>query len=161
MDTEGMEKKRSWRNVNERLVKRGEVYVNMEWVKNWEREIEEMNKTKRGRPYQYPQSLILFAAYVYVGLALSFRELEGFLRNLLKIAKRECPDYTTLFRRIRAIVPEVGKTLGNYRGRDVIIAVDAPGVKVTNRGEWMRKVYKRERKGWVKINASVDTENKQ
>ncbi|MEM3444715.1 MAG: transposase [Thermoplasmata archaeon] len=123
--SEGMEKKRKWKRENEKIVRRGETYVNIEWVNNWEKEIEEMNRNKRGRPYEYPQTLILFATHVYVGLALSFRELEGYLRNLLKIAKRECPDYTTLFRRIRALVPEVEKTLWDYRGRDVVISVDA------------------------------------
>lgn len=161
MMSEGMGKKRNWKRENEKIVRRGETYANVEWINNWEKEIEEMNKNKRGRPYEYPQTLILFGAYVYVGLGLSFRELEGFLRKILGITGRQCPDYTVLFRRIRELKPDVEKTPKDYNGRDVIISVDATGVKVTNRGEWMRKVYKRERKGWVKMNVAVDTETKQ
>ncbi len=39
------------------------------------------------------------------------------------------------------------------KGEDVIIAVDATGVKVTNRGEWMREKWKVHR-GWIKAHIS-------
>jgi len=39
----------------------------------------------------------------------------------------------------------------------VVIAVDGTGIKVTNRGEWMRK----RRKGYIKIHVAVDTRTKQ
>jgi hypothetical protein len=38
-----------------------------------------------------------------------------------------------------------------------VIAVDSTGIKVTNRGEWMR----RKRKGYIKIHVAVDTRTKQ
>jgi len=40
---------------------------------------------------------------------------------------------------------------------EVVIAVNATGVKVTNRGEWMRK----KRKGYIKIHVAVDIKTKQ
>jgi hypothetical protein len=39
----------------------------------------------------------------------------------------------------------------------VVIAVDSTGIKVTNRGEWMR----RKKKGYIKIHVAVDTRTKQ
>ncbi|MGQ9477839.1 MAG: transposase [Candidatus Bipolaricaulia bacterium] len=39
----------------------------------------------------------------------------------------------------------------------MVIAVDGVGIKVTNRGEWMRK----ERKGYIKIHVGVDIKTKQ
>ena len=42
-------------------------------------------------------------------------------------------------------------------GKAVVIAVDGSGIKVTDRGEWMRK----KRKGYIKIHVGVDIETKQ
>jgi hypothetical protein len=43
------------------------------------------------------------------------------------------------------------------QGEEVVIAVDSTGIKVTKRGEWMR----RKRKGYIKIHVAVDTRTKQ
>jgi hypothetical protein len=40
---------------------------------------------------------------------------------------------------------------------DMVIAVDSTGVKVTNRGEWLREKWKIHR-GWIKVHIAVDTE---
>ena len=44
-------------------------------------------------------------------------------------------------------------------GDDLIIAVDASGVKVANRGEWIREKWKK-RRGYLKIHFAVDIETK-
>ena len=43
--------------------------------------------------------------------------------------------------------------------KEIVIAVDSSGIKVHNRGEWVREKYKR-RRGWIKIHF-VDVETKQ
>lgn len=56
-------------------------------------------------------------------------------------------------------IPKVELDSG-YRareGEEVVIAVDSMGIKVTNRGEWMR----RKKKGYIKIRVAVDTRTKQ
>jgi hypothetical protein len=40
---------------------------------------------------------------------------------------------------------------------DIIVAADSTGIKVTNRGEWMREKWRVQR-GWIKVHAMVDTE---
>jgi hypothetical protein len=42
----------------------------------------------------------------------------------------------------------------------VVIAIDASGIKVTNREEWIRKKWKK-RKGYLKIQFDVNTETKE
>jgi len=44
--------------------------------------------------------------------------------------------------------------------KDVVISLDSSGVKVTNRGEYMRQKWK-VRRGWIKVRISVDDQNKQ
>jgi len=39
--------------------------------------------------------------------------------------------------------------------KDVIVAVDSTGIKVTNRSEWMREKWKI-RRGWIKVHAMID-----
>jgi hypothetical protein len=41
----------------------------------------------------------------------------------------------------------------------VVIAVDSSGIKVTNRGEWMREMWKIHR-GWIKVHQAVNVETK-
>ena len=43
---------------------------------------------------------------------------------------------------------------------DVVIAVDSTGIKVANRGEWIRHKWK-SRRGFIKIHVAVDTTTKQ
>ena len=47
-----------------------------------------------------------------------------------------------------------------YKWKDVVISLDSTGVKVTNRGEWMREKWK-VRRGWIKVHAAVDDKSKQ
>ena len=54
-----------------------------------DREITVLNRGKRGRPYKYPHSFMLFLAFLHVAFLL-FRQLEGFLRGLDKAGV----DYT-------------------------------------------------------------------
>ena len=49
------------------------------------------------------------------------------------------------------------ESLPGWQEEEVVIAVDSTGIKVTNRGEWMRK----RRKGYIKIHVGVDTKTKQ
>jgi hypothetical protein len=43
---------------------------------------------------------------------------------------------------------------------EVVIAVDSSGVKVTNRGEWMREKWDK-RRGWIKVHIGVNTKTKE
>jgi hypothetical protein len=67
--------------------------------------------------------------------------MEGFLRKLSQyIPAFKVADYTntTLWWRVRRLKIDI-KPLGRD---DMVIAVDSTGVKVTNRGEWLREKWK-------------------
>ena len=64
-------------------------------------------------------------------------------------------EYTTLFRRVRRLnilIPE-------NRIENLVIAIDSSGIKVTNRGEWLREKWKVHR-GWLKVHIAVDVNTK-
>lgn len=144
--------KRGWREYNERLVKRGELLISLDFLESWDDELKEMNKEKRGRPYEFPEKLILFMAYVHI-LFLPYRQMEGFLRKLSEyIPQLKTADFTTLHKRIQKMELKLPE---RKEGEDLVIALDSTGVKVTNRGEWIREKWK-VRRGWVKVHIAVD-----
>lgn len=157
------EDKRNWKEYNEKLVRRGELYLSLDFLKNWDNELDEMNKGKKGAPFSYPEQFVLFMAFVYSIFHLPYRQMEGFLRKLSDLISQDkkkekdiAADYTTLFKRIAKMNITLSETISeNERGEDIIIAVDSSGVKVTNRGEWMREKWRIHR-GWIKAHIAVD-----
>ena len=63
------------------------------------------------------------------------------------------PDYTTINRRINRLDIKIEKDNKNKDFEDeyLIIAIDSTGIKVTNRGQWMRDKWNIKKKGYLKI----------
>ncbi len=147
---------RNWKEYNAQLVRRGEFYLDLECVKNWQRELREMNRKKPGSPYKYPDSFILFASIIYSFFHMPYRQLEGFIDRLgTFVPGLISADYTTLHRRISKLALQI-----QIPENDVVVAVDSTGMKVTNRGEWMREKHGKARRGWLKVHVAVDVESK-
>ncbi len=144
----------------ERLVKHGEFYLSFDFVDQWDDHLSQMNAGKCGRPFQYPEPFIAWMAGIHAFLQMPYRQMEGFVRELATVIPGlAAADYTTLFRRIQhldlslTVTPEV-------LAEDVIVAADSTGIKVTNRGEWMREKW-RVRRGWIKLHFMTDVETDQ
>ncbi len=152
--------KRDWREYNERLVKRGEMYLGLDFLESWTEDVWGLNEDKVGAPFEYPESLMTFLGFVHVMLGVDYRGLEGFVRGLRRFVSIEVPDYSTICRRVNALELEIEKTLLDHEGEDVVISLDGSGIKVSNRGDWMRKVWKVHR-GWIKVHVAVDEGRKQ
>lgn len=154
------EDKRNWKEYNEELVRRGELYLSLEFLENWDNELDKMNEGKKGAPFSYPEQFVTFMAFVYSIFHMPYRQLEGFLRKLSGLVSQDiAADYTTLFKRIAKMNITLPETISE-KGDDVMIAVDASGVKVTNRGEWMREKW-RVHRGWIKAHIAVDVKTKE
>ena len=125
------EDKRDWKKYNEKLVSRGEAYVSMDFLRTWEGDVKKLNKHKRGRPYTYPASLMIFMAYLHILLDIDYRGLEGFLKGLSKLVSFSVPHYSVICRRVNKLDIQIRDTLLPYRGEDIVISLDSTGVKVT------------------------------
>jgi IS5 family transposase len=67
------------------------------------------------------------------------------------------PDYSTISRRVNKLDIKVNeKEVGN----DIVIALDSTGIKVSNRGEWMRHKWHVRSRGYLKIHVAVDIRKK-
>src|SRR3990170_8774702 len=149
---------RDWEGYNEALVKRGLILLDLDFVTNWSKELEAMNDGKEGGRYRYPESFIKLLAVVHA-YVLPYRQLEGFMRGLSQhVDGLKAPDYTTIWWRVSKMKVDMASNV--KLDKDVTIAVDSSGIKVSNRGEWIRKKWKVQR-GFIKVHIAVDTRTKQ
>ena len=138
-------------------MKRGEILLDLRILDRWDSELERMNAGKEGGQYVYPEIFVRLLGYVRVLFHLPYRQTEGFLKALRRFdARIRVPDYSTIDRRVNEL--DVKLDMKDY-GDDVVVAVDASGIKVTNRGDWIRRKWKVKR-GYLKIHIAVDVKRK-
>lgn len=144
-----------WKDVNARYVKEGELLIDFGLIGDWWTELIDMNKYKVGQPYEYPVSFIRWSSLLKTVLRLPFRQLEGFLKGLSKYMPiPSIPSFQTLWRRIKESGLDVIKEMADPKD-NMVIAMDSTGIKVANRGEWIRHKWKVKR-GWIKLHVAVD-----
>ena len=160
MKGNGEPKARNWQEYNESLVKRGEMYLTFSFLDSWGKDLEELNRGKLGRRFAYPWAFIELLMMIHVIFHLPYRQLEGFLRKLSELIPEIKPtDYTNIWRRGTQLKLNIPETI-SASDDPVVIAVDSTGIKVTNRGEWMREKWKIHR-GWIKVHLAVDVKTKE
>ena len=138
-------------------MKRGEILLDLRILDRWDSELERMNDRKEGGRYVYPEIFVKLLGYVHLLFHLPYRQTEGFLKALRRFDSRiEVPDYSTIDRRVNRLGVRLDEE--DY-GNDLVLAVDASGVKVSNRGDWMRRKWKI-RRGYLKIHIAVDVKRK-
>jgi IS5 family transposase len=143
-----------WPSYNQILVRRGQVLLDFDVLDGWDNELSEMNHGKVGEPYNYPDSFIQLLGYMRAYFHLPYRQTEGVV--IAHASKVPCiPDYSTISRRVNRLEIKINEGLGS----DIVIALDSTGIKVANRGEWMRHKW-HVRKGYLKIHVAVDIKNK-
>ena len=59
---------RDWTVYNERLVKRGEFYLSLEFIAYWDTHLARMNAGKRSHPFQYPDLFMQWMACIHLFL---------------------------------------------------------------------------------------------
>jgi hypothetical protein len=117
-----------------------------------------MNAGKEGSRYRYPESFIKLLAVVHA-YVLPYRQLKGFMRGLSQhVDGLKAPDYTTIWWRVAKMKVNLESSV--VLDKDVTIAVDSSGIKVSNRGEWIHKKWRVQR-GFIKVHIAVDTKTKQ
>ncbi len=67
------------------------------------------------------------------------------------------PDYTTMWHRVSKVNIKLDEHVDP--SKDITIAVDSTGIKVSNRGEWIRQKWK-VRRGFIKIHLAVDVKTR-
>src|SRR5262249_36528297 len=86
---------------------------------------------------------------------LPYRQTEGVVRAHAANKIPSIPDYSTINRRLNKLDIEINEHVGN----EIVITLDSTGIKVANKGEWMRHKW-HVRKGYLKIHVAVDIKKK-
>jgi IS5 family transposase len=153
----------NWSSYNQSLVRRGEILLGFDVINNWDTELKQMNKDKVGEPFQYPNTFLLLLGYAKAYFHLPYRQTEGITQAHAKGKVPSIPHYTTINRRINRLDIKIkdtdSKSSKELEDDYLIIAIDSTGIKVTNRGQWIRDKWNI-RKGYLKIHIAVDTKSK-
>ena len=144
-----------WPSYNESLVRRGQVLLDFDVLDEWDHELSQMNEGKVGEPYDYPDSFMQLLGYMRAYFHLPYRQTQGVVKAHASKKVPGIPDYSTISRRINKLEIKINERLGN----DIVIALDSTGIKVANRGEWIRHKW-HVRKGYLKIHVAVDIKRK-
>lgn len=140
--------KRNWPECNERLVKRGEYLLDFDFVREgWRNELEKMNKNKRGRPFEFPNSLIELQA-VWHAKSVPYRMIEGVTRSVCRLAQvPDYNDYTTANRRVNKLDLKLELPAGDKLG----LFCDGTGLQVVEGGEYLRDRYGKKNRRWIQV----------
>jgi hypothetical protein len=111
-------------------------YLDFDLFKDWDKELERMNKNKRGGQYRFPKSFIEWETVWHQ--LVDYRGLEGITRKLaeVKLIPRY-NDYTTIWHRVHNFKPKI--ILPKYDNLQV--KSDGTGLKIDNRGEYRMDKY--------------------
>jgi transposase len=149
-----------WPSYNQSLVRRGEILFSYDFLDSWDSELERMNKNKEGKPYLYPDSFILAIGCIRYYFHLPYRQTEGIIKVAGRRSLPNHPCYEQICKRINKlnIYDSDGKI---NESEDVTIAIDSTGIKVTNRGQWLRDKWFVKKKGYLKIHVAVNVKTKE
>ena len=107
---------------------------------------------------QYPDSIIEMCLMVHSIYRLAFRQVEGFVRDLLKkmgYGNLPVPSYSTICRRQAGVF--VGQSLDYDENGQIHLALDSTGLKVYGEGEWkVRQHGYSKHRTWMKLHIAID-----
>lgn len=151
-----------WPSYNRSLVRRGEILFAHDFLDVWDSELATMNENKEGKKYRYPNSFILVIGYIRVYFHLPYRQTEGIIKATGKNIPNH-PSYGQICRRLSRL--EIDSSNSNSRidddDGDIVIAIDSTGIKITNRGQWLRDKWNTRKKGYLKIHVAVNVKTKE
>jgi hypothetical protein len=92
---------------------------------------------------------------------LPYRQAEGVVIAHAGTKIPSIPNYSTINRRVNTHDIRISELheVGKDDDDDIIIGLDSTGIKVANRGEWMRHKW-HVRRGYLKIHVAVNIKNK-
>ena len=113
-----------WKYDDERLIKRDELLLSLDFLKGYEFKLKSMNDCKVGRPFKIPDGYIVFLVVVRYLFSMPYRQLEGFTRALSRLIPRfPSADYSWVRRRILRLDLSPYESLNGYDD-PIVIAVD-------------------------------------
>jgi hypothetical protein len=152
---------KSWHDYNESLIERGRILMDIGFLGSSKGEIKKMNGGKVGAPFEYSHTYIQFLAFLKTGFKIAYRTVQGIIRGLSDYIRIKEMHFTHIRRRILKIKPSVGNVnLDNNDGMPITLIVDASGLTITKKGDYIEQKWIRKKKEFVKLHIAVDAKSK-
>ena len=152
---------KSWHEYNESLIERERILM-VSFLRSSNREIKNMNKGKVGAPFEYSHTYIQFLAFLKIGFKISYRTVQGIVRGLSDYLRIEEIHFTQIRRRILKVKPSVGNlNLDNDDNKPITLIVDASGLTITKKGDYIEQKWIRKKKEFIKLHIAVDAKSEQ
>lgn len=150
--------KRTSREIDAKYIAQGRA-MHIKYDKSWEDEVQKMNRGKVGRPYKYAHSMMFFAAMCRSVIDTGYRQCEGLLKE--SWGDERAPSYATIWQRAGKTLPRFIKDSTFEPPKDGVVrlAADSTGMKMGNRGEWLRVMWNVNR-GFFKMHVLVDLDTR-
>jgi hypothetical protein len=147
---------RDWVKTNEQYVIRGTFYLDLSFKDKWDKELEKMNKGKKGGQYKFPDSFVFWLAVWHQ--LVDYRGLEGISRKLQQLGFIPYfEDYTTAWYRIHNFKPKI--KLPSFKKLN--ISTDGTGLRNRNNGKYLEFKYgKKGRDRYIVVTITVDVRHK-
>jgi DDE family transposase len=149
---------KSWHDYNESLIERGRVLMDISFLRSSKREIKKMNGGKVGAPFEYSHTYIQFLAFLKIGFKIAYRTVQGIVRGLSDYIRIEEMHFTHIRRRILKFKPSV-RNLNLDDDKPVTLIVDASGLTITKKGDYIEQKWIRKKKEFVKLHIAVDAKS--
>ena len=143
-----------WKAVDERLIRRGELILDLDSLGSHDKELIEMNQGRPGPRFKHSDSYIRLLALVRCLFQMPYRQLQGYTRALHRLVP-ELPeaDYSGIRKRILKLNLDPYEHLSDL-GDSVAIALDSTGIKVEKAGGWVERKHGK-KKRYVKLHFAV------
>lgn len=141
------------------------------WVPRFQKDLEEMNKGKKGRPFQFGDLMVKWISEVMSLLSLDFRKAAGLTAGIFAYAGLESPSYSRLYERfVMAMGAEFliapvtdARILFRYvmahpGSRVRRLAIDSTGLNLSNCTMWREHKWGvgPANRGWLKMHSITD-----
>jgi hypothetical protein len=152
---------KSWHDYNESLIERGRVLIDVSFLKSSNKEIKKMNIGKVGAPFQYSDSYVQFLAFLKIGFKIPYRMVQGIVRGLSEYVRIvEEIHFTHIRRRMIKIKPSIGNDNDNDNQEPITLVVDASGLTVSKKGDYIEEKWIRKKKEFIKLHIAADAKSK-
>jgi hypothetical protein len=145
--------------TTDKYIQEGYLYFSFDFLKTWNKELEEINKGKRGKHYEFPDSMIKCCSRIKFGFKTGWRQAVGFLLSLKRwIPIPKVPGKSQASERFKELCFDYRETLVKQEEQNV--ALDSSGIKLRFSGQWIREKHK-EKKPFLKLHVAVNTKTNQ
>jgi hypothetical protein len=142
------------------------------WTETVERDLEEMNRGKFGRPFVCSDSAIEWGMMYRAAAGTNYRRTVGAVNRLLRKNGHPEISLTQFYDRAQSLAgsrmhasdPDDERVLGYGTGEvvpegDVVAAMDSTGESLGSHGGWMEYFWNMEKRtGWIKVHVITDTD---